>query len=235
MTAKPKIRILAALLLLLACQQPVVAAEVKGTVTVDYRGLFTADSGVQSYPISVALEPAEGQKMMRRAARRQSIEIIDNRMHPAFITVQKGDHIRFINRDSVFHEVFSLSPGEPVSVHLGKNSGNNDTTTLVLDQAGTTHFFCRIHNKSYARVDVVDTSFLQMIQPGQVFHFVGLVSGKWTLRLASPAGETRWVPVTAITSPPPLRLTIASRDGGYASSRLKPQASVAQLYQAPGQ
>ncbi|HHJ16997.1 MAG TPA: hypothetical protein ENJ80_09900 [Gammaproteobacteria bacterium] len=230
MTAKPKIRILVALVALLACLQPLAAAEVKGTVTVDYRGLFSADSGAQSYPVSVALEPAAGQKTIRRAARRQVIEIIDNRMRPAFITVQKGDHIRFINRDSVFHEVFSLSPGEPVSVRLGKTKEHNASTELVLDQVGTTHFFCRIHNKSYARVDVVDTSYLQMIQPGQVFHFVGLSPGKWTLRLASPAGETRRVPVTAMTSPPPLQLTIASRDGGFADSRLKPQAGIEQLY-----
>ena len=233
MIAKPQIRILLVLMTLFHGLHPVVAAEVRGTVTVDFRGLFTADSGVQSYPVSVALEPAEGQRMTRRAARRQTIEIIGNRMHPAFITVQKGDHIRFINRDSVFHEVFTLSPGEPVSVRLGKSEERNSSVTLDLDQVGTTHFFCRIHNKSYARADVVDTSYLQMIQPGHEFHFVGLSPGKWKLRLASPAGETRWVPVTAMTAPPPLKLSIASRDGGNADSKLKAQAGVAQLYLVP--
>jgi len=234
MKSRPTIRILLAIPALLACLQPLTAAEVKGTVTVDYRGLFRADNGTQSYPVSVALVPAEGQRMIRRAARRQAIEIIDNRMRPAFITVQKGDHIRFTNRDPVFHEVFSLSPGEPVSVRLGKTGAENDSTDLVLDQVGTTHFFCRIHNKSYARVDVVDTSYLQTVQPGQVFHFVGLAPGGWRLRLASPAGETRWIAVTAMTSPPPLHLTFASRDGGFAGSKLKAQAGVTQLYPVPG-
>ena len=151
-------------------------------------------------------------------------------MHPAYLTVQKGDRIRFINRDRVFHEIFSLSPGEPLKMSLTKADTDGKESAVTLNQAGTTHFFCRIHNKSYARIDVVETPYLQMMQPGQTFHFVGLASGKWKLRLASPAAETQWIPVSALTSPPPLKLTLTSRGGGAGGNPIKAQSGVENLY-----
>jgi len=220
---------------LCACLQPLESAEIKGTVVVEYQGMFDPDNSTQTYPVSVALLPAEGQRMARRSPRIESVEVIGNRMRPAFITVQKGDHVKFINRDDVFHELFSLSPGEPVSLQLGKASDQSAQQSIVLKQPGTTHFFCRIHSKSYARIEVVDTPYLQMVQSGRTFHFVGLAAGKWKLRLASAAGEIQWIPVTAMTSPPPLQLTITSRGGGNGAGKLRPEAGIAGLYQEKGQ
>lgn len=215
------------------CVYPAAApgAEVRGTVLMDYQGLFEADSRAPAHLVSVALIPDENQRVIPRSRRRQQIEIVENRMQPAFLTVQKGDQVEFLNRDEVFHELFSLSPGKPVSAQLGKAGDSKDSQArFSMDQAGTTHFFCRIHKKSYARIDVVDTPYLQMVQPGHLFHFVGLTPGRWKLRLASPAAETEWISVTAMTTPPPLKLTLASRNGGRASGKLKPQAGIAQLY-----
>ncbi|MFQ5642799.1 MAG: hypothetical protein ACE5FQ_03775 [Thiogranum sp.] len=213
------------------CLQFATAAEIRGTVTVEYKGMFDPDSNAQTYPVSVALLPARGQKLIRRSPREELVEIVDNRLRPAFMTVQKGDRIRFINRDEVLHELFTLSPGEPVSLQLGKVSGQASQQSLLLDQSGTIHFFCRIHSKSYARIEVVDTPYLQMVKPGHQFHFTGLAAGEWKLRLASADGEPRWLPVIAMTSPAPLRLTVVSRGGGYGVGKLRPGAGIAALYQ----
>ena len=216
---------------LLICVSLARAAEVRGTVVVDYQGLFEVDKSVQNHPISVALIPDEGQSVVRRGVRTEHIEIVENRMHPSFLTVQKGDSVSFVNRDAVFHQLFSLSPGEPLSVQLAKaGSGSQSATSIKLDQAGVTHFFCRIHNKSYARIDVVETPYLQTIQPGQSFHFVGIAQGRWQLRVSSPAAETLLIPVTALTAPQPLQITLASRGGGMGSGKLKAQSGVDQLY-----
>jgi len=213
------------------CLQTVECAEVRGVVVVEYQGLFDPDSSTQTYPVAVALLPAKGQRLAHRGPRVEKVEIIENRMRPAFMTVQKGDRIEFINRDGVFHELFSLSPGEPVTLQLGKASDKSSHRSLVLKQPGTTHFFCRIHSKSYARIEVVDTPYLQMVRPGHQFHFSSLAPSKWKLRLASAAGGTRWIAVTAMTSPTPLKLTIASRGGGNGNGKLRPQAGIADLYQ----
>lgn len=195
------------------------AAEIRGSVSVDYQGLFGSEASAKVHPVSVALLPAQNQRTVQRGARSHRIEIVKNRMRPAFLTVQQGDHVEFVNRDSVFHELFSLSSGDPVNEQLGKaGSDGKSRAEFTLSQAGTTHFFCRIHNKSYARIDVVNTPYLQMVEPGGRFHFVGLPAGGWRLRLASPAAETRWVDVTAMTAPPPLELKLTSRGGGSAGT-----------------
>lgn len=195
------------------------AAEVRGTVNVDYQGLFQQGEATMTHPVSVALVPAAGQHPRPRAAERKTIEIIGNRMQPAFMTIQQGDSVEFINRDDVYHELFSLSSGKPVKARLGKAGDHGDErTTFQLDQPGTIHFFCRIHNKSYARIDVVETPYIQMVEPGGEFAFTGLKSGHWRLRLAGPAAETEWFEVSAVTLPPPLHLTLMSRGGKVGSS-----------------
>lgn len=211
------------------------AAEVAGSVSVDYQGLFENAGAMQAHLVSVALLPSEGQHLVPRGVRRERIEIVGNRMRPAFLTVQKGDFIEFTNRDNVYHELFSLSPGEPVMVRLGKaDSGEQARTELRLVQTGTTHFFCRIHNKSYARIEVVETPYIQMVEPGGRFQFVGLAPGHWKLRLAAPAAETEWVDVVAVTTPPPLHLTLTSRGGGQGGSPgLGPGTDVGMLYGSP--
>jgi plastocyanin len=208
------------------------AAEVTGTVSVEYQGLFKVDTSVQSYPISVALFPGDGQRPALRVPRVQQIDIAENRMRPAFLTIQTGDRVTFVNHDPVFHQLFSLSSSAPLSARLSKaGSPDNTTVTMQLDQPGTTHVFCRIHNKSYARIDVVDTPHLQTVEAGEQFHFSGLGSGRWRLRLASPGAETQWTDVMALTAPPARRFTLVSRGGGTGSARLAGQSAVENLYQ----
>jgi plastocyanin len=208
------------------------AAEVRGSVSVDYQGLFEPGSAARAHPVSVALLPDEGQHTVPRGVRHQRIEIVGNRMRPAFLTVQQGDYIEFVNRDNVYHELFSLSPGEPVKARLGKADRPSEARAeFRLDQPGTTHFFCRIHNKSYARIDVVATPYIQTVEPGGIFDFVGLSPGRWKLRLAAPAAETAWVDVAAVTMPPSLKLTLTSHGGGQGHRRsLGAAGDVGRLY-----
>ena len=207
------------------------AAEVRGTVTMEYQGMFAPDASAQQQPISVALLPAEKQHVVPRRSRLHKVEIVGNRMSPAFFTVKKGDSIRFANLDGVYHEIFSLSPGKAWSSRLDRAGDSGAVSPkLALDTPGTTHFFCRIHSKSYARIDVVDTPYLETVQSGRPFHFVGLATGRWKLRLAAPAAETRWIDVSAITSPPPLAVRLVSHGGGQGSGQLNAQSGVERLY-----
>lgn len=220
-----------ALALLALCLDAADAAEVRGTVSIDYQGLFQHGKKPGTHPVSVALMPAAGQRTRARAVGRQTIEIVDNRMQPAFLTVQQGDVVEFINRDDVYHELFSLSPGKPVNTRLGKaGDRGHDRTDFALDHEGTLHFFCRIHNKSYARIDVVRTPYIQIIEPGGEFSFTGLQPGAWRLRVAAPAAETGWFDVAAVTSPPPLQLTLVSRGGGVGRSAPVSAEAVDRLY-----
>ena len=228
------IQLLGTALVLLFSAASLCAAEVRGRVSLAYEGLFQTGSTAQVQPVSVALLPADGQRVVPRGVRKHRIEIVDNRMHPAFLTIKTGDRIEFTNRDSVFHQLFSLSPGKPMQAQLDKAEGKRrPKAEFTLNNAGTTHFFCRIHNKSYARIDVVDTSYLQMLQSGGEFRFVGLSPGPWRLRIAASAAESRWIDVTAMTRPAMLDLVLTSHAGSAGGSDVAASEKVRDLYVQP--
>ncbi|HHO68709.1 MAG TPA: hypothetical protein ENK12_06730 [Gammaproteobacteria bacterium] len=225
-------RLLAGLALLCLALPGARAAEVRGRVEIDHTGLFGVDASVRQFPVSVALIPAAGQRVRRGRPKTRRIEIRDNRLWPAFMTVRKGDRVVFVNRDPVFHEIFSLSTGKALEARLDKAGASSQSShRFRLKQPGVTHFFCRIHNKSYARIDVVDTPYIKMVEPGKPFEFTGIAPGTWTLRLASPAAETRRVKVNAVTSPPRMTLRLVSRGGGNGPSDGMQQSRVEGLFQ----
>ena len=211
---------------------PAGAAEVRGSVTMSYEGMFKVDGSFLERPIAVALLEMDGRKTVLRDSKVHRVEISGNRIEPSFMTVQRGDTIKFINRDGVYHQLFSVSSDSPFDVTLAKSAYSGLQTALVtLDKPGTTHIFCRIHNKSYARVDVLDTPYQQLVKPGEEFRFTNLRAGRWMLRLASPAAETRMIAVDAVTSPPPLDLQLSSRGGGSGSAELSLGSSIETMYQ----
>jgi plastocyanin len=202
-------------LLMAACwSKSAMPAEIRGSVDFIYNGIFTHGAATGNQPIAVAVLPVGGKQKLRSKKQVHQVEITDNRILPSFLTAQRGDKIIFVNMDPVYHQLFSLSNDIPFEVTLEKTeTGKPKQASLSLDKTGTVHIFCRIHNKSYARVDVLETPYQQMITSGQPFHFKSLKAGRWMLRLASPVAETRLIPVNAVTAPPPLKLELASHSG----------------------
>lgn len=222
------------MVILLAMSGPelAVSAEVRGSVEFIYNGIFSTGADTRNQPIAVALLPVGSRQLPQSKAAIHQMEISDNRILPSYLTAQTGDRVVFVNTDSVYHQLFSLSQDVPFEITLGKSdSGKPKQASLKLEHAGTVHIFCRIHNKSYARLDVLETPYQQMITAGQPFYFSGLQAGRWMLRLASPAAETRLIPVDAITSPPPLKLELASHGGGATLNKLGMHPAIERMYQ----
>jgi len=212
---------------------PCHSAEIRGRVSMRYTGLFKADASITDVPVSVALLPVDGRKIDLAKPKVVQVEVTGNRIIPAFLSLQTGDAVEFVNRDGVFHQLFSVSPEGPFNVTLAKFDGKNRVATKVeFDKPGTMHVFCRIHNRSYARIDVLDTPYQQMVQSGEAFRFADIPAGRWTLRLASPGAETRLVDVDALTLPPSLSLELHSLSGGSGHGALSSQFVVERLYDA---
>ncbi len=207
------------------------SAEIGGRVSVRYAGLFQPDASMSDVPVSVALLPVRDRKVGLRSPQVVQIEVIGNRIVPPFLTLQTGDAVEFVNRDNVFHELFSVSPERPFDIVLAKVDATKPVTQKVLfDKPGSMHVFCRIHNKSYARIDVLDTPYQKMVQAGEAFRFADIPTGRWTLRLASPGAETRLIDVDALTSPPSLTLELRSMIGGSGAGPLSGEAAVERLF-----
>lgn len=183
------------------------AAEIRGSVSVQQSGLFSArNDDLKNFPISVALYPAEGQSVPRHVSEQHEV-VLNSQINPLYLAIPRGDSLRFENQDSVYHELFTHSHTQPLSIHLDRE-GLGREKSVALNDAGDLHWFCRIHAKSYLRIDVVDTPLVRMVQAGESFEFRDLPTGKWLLRIAAPGAETKTLETQAVTAPPPVQVQI---------------------------
>ncbi|WJW75588.1 hypothetical protein QVG61_00410 [Thiohalobacter sp. IOR34] len=198
---------LSLLLLLVAGAELAAAAEIRGQVALRHLGVLQGEAEVDGRRlISVALLPRSAAATGR--PRTHVIRVRDGHFEPLYLAIRRGDRVRFVNQAGVYHELFSLSAAEPVHMRLGK-SGAGANSERDFAMTGSWHLFCRIHSRSYARIDVLDAVRIQMIPAGGHFEFEGLEAGRWQLRVAGPGVETQHVEAVAMTSPPPLKLTLA--------------------------
>lgn len=210
----------------------VAGAELTGEVQLRRTGLFQGQG--PEAQVSLSLQPLEGQDWPQRTPPRQHRLLIkDRRLQPSFLTVRPGDSVLIENQDPVYHQLFSLSPEQPLDLHLGKR-GEADAAQarVTLRSAASWHLFCRIHSRTYARIDAVDSHLLQTVAPGQAFRFEGIASGRWRLRVAALGAETRFVDTVALTAPPALKLTLTTKAGDESGSRAErpAQRRIEQLF-----
>ncbi|MFP5506481.1 MAG: carboxypeptidase regulatory-like domain-containing protein [Gammaproteobacteria bacterium] len=190
------------------------AAEIRGTVSVQQGDRFGAAGGaLEALPVSVALYPAEGQPLPAGGrASLHELNVAGNRIQPLYLAVRRGDRVRFRSHDGIFHELFSHSRAQPFEVRLDRSGAGGSVLTLA--EASELHWFCRIHAKSYARIDVLDTPLVSMLPADGRFEFRDLAPGMWRLRIAAPGAETRILEATAMTAPPPLQVELAVKGFG---------------------
>lgn len=190
---------------------PLHAAEIRGTVQAIGSGLFKHSPGARlEGGISVAALPLQGQALPPAVTATRRVVIDHRRFDPVFLTLPRGDRVRFINRDDVYHEPFSLSQTMPFDFTLAKAGAAAGQAEHVVQflKTGIWHIFCHIHHRMYTRIDVVDTPYIQLLGDGGSFDFKGLAPGRWRLRIAAPGSKVMEVDTEAITEPPPLHLRL---------------------------
>lgn len=209
------------------------SAEVRGVVTLQQTAAFGAQVEPLRLPVSVALFPLEGQRLPARPPARHDIILHGNALRPLYLVLQRGDRLRFRSEDGLYHELFSRAPharrGESLELRLGPAATGREAS-LIMNEAADWHWFCRIHARSYARVDVVDTPLVRMVGSGEPFEFGGLPPGKWRLRVAAPGAETRHLEVRAMTVPPPLDVRLSVKGFTPSTGAPQPPPGVEQLY-----
>ena len=208
---------------------PTPAAEIRGSVNVKQGGLFGATSAAATdVLVSVALFPAQGQTLPSAPAPAQDLVVSGSTILPLYTALPRGSRLRFRSDDDVHHELFSHSHTRPLDVRLTGSA--SDAAAVVLNEAGDLHWFCRIHAKSYARIDVVDTPLVRTLRAGEVFEFRDLAPGKWRLRVAAPGAETAYIETEAVTAPPPLRVPLAIKGLGQEARNTPSPVAIEQLF-----
>jgi plastocyanin len=155
------------------------AASVEGAILVD--GLPLRGVGV------VMLTPASG-GARPRVAKQRVVEQRGRTFAPHLLAVPVGSTVAFPNFDSIFHNVFSISPTAPFDLGLYKNG---ESRAVTFKKEGIVRVGCNLHSQMAAYVIVVAAPHYAVSDDAGTFAFHALAPGKykmkaWSERSAQP-------------------------------------------------
>jgi hypothetical protein len=177
-------------ILLLALAGPAQASVVRGHLRVPR----TAEAVVEGATRVVASGPEDAvvwvdslpPRVMRRYAHRlPAIRILQTgwRFDPRVTAVVSGTTVRFVNRDPVYHNVFSISPAKKFD--LGKYPPRA-VNQVTFDRKGVVNLYCDIHPGMEAYVFVVPHRVFARPNRRGEFVLPELPGGRYELRAWHP-------------------------------------------------
>lgn len=104
------------------------------------------------------------------------IKQINKQFSPQLAVVQRGTRVEFPNLDTVFHNAFSLSPGN--SFDLGTYRAGDPSKSVTLLSPGVVQVFCNMHPQMVANILVVPNGYFAKVQPDGTFKLDGVPAGK---------------------------------------------------------
>lgn len=119
-----------------------------------------------------------------RRARAIEIKQEAKQFSPQIAVVPAGSKVSFPNADTVFHNVFSRTPG--TIFDLGSVKSGERPQPVTLTQPGHIEIFCNIHSKMRADVLVVPNSLFTKVKPDGSFALASVPAGSRKLVLWGP-------------------------------------------------
>jgi plastocyanin len=121
---------------------------------------------------------------------------------PRLLAITVGTTVDFPNRDTTFHNVFSLSRTRPFD--LGRFAPGR-TGSVRFDRPGIVSVFCDIHSHMSAYILVFSHPFFAVTDEAGAYAIQNVPGGTYTVKVWSELGETA-----------PRRVTVP--DGGVAEA-----------------
>ncbi len=143
-------------------------------------------SGSVRFPEGVRVAYVYVENVRGRAVRGRTIEITqeNKQFSPRWAAVQIGTTVRFPNKDTIYHNVFSRSP--EAKFDLGTYRRGDEAKEHTFTQSGLIEVYCNMHSSMSTEILVV---------PNHLYTKVGS-DGRFTLTNV-PAGKRKvvvWVP-----------------------------------------
>lgn len=149
------------------------AGPVTGTVRVQARaGVQPATAIVYAEPLDAAAPRKPGTFKLTQKGKA---------FVPRVLAVPAGSTVSFPNEDSIFHNVFSLSPPSPFDLGLYR-AGAAKTQTFA--SPATYRVFCNIHPQMTALIVVVSTPYIALADANGAFS-LDLPPGRYKLTAMS--------------------------------------------------
>jgi len=164
--------------------EPLATGTVRGKVSVP-----SNEPAAYIYVENVVARPAKGQRVVIEQSRKTFV--------PSWVVVQRGTTVAFPNSDTIFHNVFSLSPGN--SFDLGLYSSAATAKSHTFNEPGPVDVYCNIHPQMAASVLVVPNRYFAKVKANGSFEISNVPVGKRKLVAWAPGSRltAEWVEVTA--------------------------------------
>jgi hypothetical protein len=153
---------------------PWATGAVEGRVLLEPGGTQTADP----LQIVVYLDPLDGRSRVRAPARAGTIRRADGRFEPEFLTIARGQKVRFSNEEGTYHRIFSSAAGNEFDVGLLKTGEARD---VALDHAGVVRVYCKLHPWENGVIFVAPTPHFQTLAPPGHYIIAGVPPGDYRL------------------------------------------------------
>jgi plastocyanin len=166
----------------------------------------------------------------RLARGRHEIRQVSKQFTPRFSVVPRGTTVSFPNQDSIFHNVFSLSPGN--TFDLGTYRSGDKPGEVSLNSTGVVQVFCNLHSQMSASVLVTPSRLYAVVDKSGAFQLDNIPVGKhrlvaWMPKASEPV--TQEVEITSEgASPLSFNLTARSTDGAHTNKHGQPYGSYQQ-------
>ena len=182
------------LILITAAAVALQAGDIQGQVTIKRKLTRRSVSApAPAYHRGAAIEPPPADKQDALAYERSHVVVYleglrpsepvlatleqkNRRFDPDLIVVPAGSRVSFPNRDSIFHNVFSLSKSK--TFDLG-NFPRDETRTVTLTKPGIVHVNCHLHPNMTATVVVTPNRWSTRVDPSGSFVLSDVPAGSY--------------------------------------------------------
>jgi plastocyanin len=148
-------------------------ATAPGTPLATLTGTVKRRGGPGGAPIFVYVD-----ELRQPAVSGRTVEIkqVDRQFSPQVLAVQRGTRVIFPNRDTLTHNVFSLSRAS--AFDLGMLKAGEQGAPIHLTDPGVVDVYCNIHAKMRAQVLVVPNRHFAKVDPDGSFRLTGVPVGQ---------------------------------------------------------
>lgn len=150
------------------------------------------------------------------AAPKPGSYIVDTRskgFSPSVLVVPVGSTVRFPNRDSILHNVFSRTPGSAFDFGF---YGPGESRQRVFSKPGLVVVNCNVHHNMRADVVVLSTPYYTRPDRNGRYSLAGMPKGPGTLVFWHPRADAQQVTVSLPTDSAVTRRLVASKPSRHA-------------------
>lgn len=111
----------------------------------------------------------------------------ERRFDRELLPVVVGETVAFPNHDTIYHNVFSVSPVQ--SFDLGQYKGSDATKRVTFQRPGLVPVYCNIHPEMISYIVVLENRAFGVTDEHGRFEIRDVPEGEWTLHAWTPRAE----------------------------------------------